>query len=213
MIATKQKLLDGAIAAIREHGVAGVSARTIAATAGVNQALVFYHYGSVHELLAAACRAATQTRVDAYRERFAAVTSLRELLDLGRALHEEERELGNVKVLAQLLAGAQVDEKLVAPTASALALWTAEIESVLSRILAGSPIAEIAQVRGLAHAVAASFVGLELYEGADPAGARNAFSALEQLAVLLEVAEDLGPVARRALRSRLAKARRPRVSP
>lgn len=31
---TKQRLLDGAIAAIREHGIAGVSARTIGAAAG-----------------------------------------------------------------------------------------------------------------------------------------------------------------------------------
>lgn len=62
--ATKQKLLDGAIAAIREFGVAGVSARTIAATAGVDQELELYHYGSVHELLAAACLSAAQARVE-----------------------------------------------------------------------------------------------------------------------------------------------------
>lgn len=208
---TKQRLLDGAMDTLRRQGIAGVSARNIAAAAGVNQALIFYHFGSVDDLLVRACTAATADRVDAYRQRFAAVGSLRELLDVGRALHEEERELGNVAVLAQMLAGAQHDEKLARVTADALAQWTGEIESVLRRVLAGSPFAEMADVPGLARAVSVSFVGLELYEGVDRDGARRAMDALEQLGVLLEVVEELGPVARRALRSKISKvaARRP----
>src|SRR5213078_627494 len=62
MTDTRQRLVDGAIETLRTHGLAGASARTIAATAGVNQALVFYHFGSVHELLEAACVAATEAR-------------------------------------------------------------------------------------------------------------------------------------------------------
>lgn len=210
MNTTKQKLLDGTLEAIRVHGVAGVSARTIAAVAGVNQALVFYHFGSVHELLAAACSAGTAARVAAYKERLEGVKSLRELLDVGRSLHEEERELGNVRVLAQLLAGAQVDEKLAAPTADALALWNAEIEVTLSRVLTGSPFADLADVRGLSRAISAAFIGLELYEGVDSEGAQSALSALEQLAALLEMVDDLGPIARRAVRGRVAKTARSR---
>ncbi|MEU9510178.1 TetR family transcriptional regulator [Micromonospora sp. NPDC048170] len=203
MAATRQKLIDGALAAIRAHGIAGTSARTIAAAAGVNQALVFYHFGSVDALLAEACRDATTARVAAYRERFAEVRSLRELLDVGRALHEQERAEGNVAVLAQLLAGAQSDERLAEPTAAALRLWTAEIETVLHRLLRDSPVASVADPPGLASAISAAFVGLELFEGVDPAGARDAFAALEHLAVLVEVVEELGPLARRALRGRL----------
>ncbi len=203
---TKQRLLEGAMDTLRRQGIAGVSARNIAAAAGVNQALIFYHFGSVDELLVRACTAATADRVDAYRQRFAAAGSLRELLDVGRALHEEERDLGNVAVLAQMLAGAQHDEKLARVTADALSQWTAEIESVLRRVLAGSPFAEMADVPGLARAVSVSFIGLELYEGVDRDGARRAMDALEQLGVLLEVVEELGPVARRALRSKISKA-------
>ncbi|MGW9038956.1 TetR/AcrR family transcriptional regulator, partial [Streptomyces sp. NPDC055721] len=53
---TRDKLLDGALRTLVEQGIAKASARAIATTAGVNQALVFYHFGSVDELLAAACR-------------------------------------------------------------------------------------------------------------------------------------------------------------
>ncbi|WP_433529299.1 TetR/AcrR family transcriptional regulator [Micromonospora sp. CA-263727] len=202
-MATREKLIDGALAAIREHGIAGVSARTIAAAAGVNQALVFYHFGSVDDLLAAACQSATAARVAVYRARFADVRSLRELLDLGRALHEQERAESNVAVLAQLLAGAQNDPRLAEPTAAALRLWTVEIEAVLHRLLDGSPAAPVADPPGLARAISAAFVGLELYEGVDPIGARSAFDALGRLATLVEVVDDLGPLARRAVRAKL----------
>jgi len=203
---TKRRLIDGALEAIRAHGIAGVSARTVAAAAGLNQALVFYHFGTVDELLAAACRSATEKRVAAYRDRLGAVTSLRGLLDLGRELHEEERRLGNVAVLAQLLAGAQTDERLAGPVAAALRLWTDEIEATLRRILAGSVLRDLADPAGLAAAVSAAFIGLELYEGVDAAGACAALVALDRLAVLADVVEDLGPVGRRALRARTRRA-------
>ncbi|HWF41120.1 MAG TPA: TetR/AcrR family transcriptional regulator, partial [Acidothermaceae bacterium] len=53
---TRRKLIDGTITTLRDKGIAGTSARVIAATAGVNQALVFYHFGTVDQLIDAACR-------------------------------------------------------------------------------------------------------------------------------------------------------------
>lgn len=205
MADTRQRLIDGAIETIRRQGIAGTSARTIASTAGVNQALVFYHFGSVHELLEAACLAATEARVAPFLERLDEVTSLRQLLDLGRNLHADERSAGNVKVLAQLLAGAQTDPRLAQATSAALHLWIAPIEQALDRLLDGSPLAALVDSAGLAHAVCAGFIGLELFDGIDPAGANLALDTLDRLAVLIEVVDDLGPVARRALRGKLRK--------
>ncbi|WP_169982888.1 TetR/AcrR family transcriptional regulator [Microbispora sp. H10836] len=203
---TRTRLLEGALETLRTQGIAKASARAIAAAAGVNQALVFYHFGSVDELLAAALRYGSEQRVAVYRERFASVTSLKELLDLGRSLHADERAAGNLAVLAQMLAGSQADERLAPATAGGLALWVAEVEDVLRRVLAGSPLAEFVDVAGLARATAAAFVGLELYEGVDKAGAEQAFDSLEQLAGLVTVLEDMGPIVRRTVRSRLRKA-------
>lgn len=205
MADTRQRLIDGTIETIRTHGVAGASARAIAATAGVNQALVFYHFGSVNGLLKAACLAATQARVAPVVERLDGVTSLRELLALGRAVHVEERGLGNVTVLAQMLAGAQADPELADATAAALRLWTTPVENAMARLLAGSPVAEAIDTAGLARAVCAGFIGLELYEGVAPADAEAALDALDRLAVLVEVVDELGPVARRALRGKLRR--------
>lgn len=203
---TRAKLLEGALETLRAQGIAGASARSIAAAAGVNQALVFYHFGSVHELLAAAVRHGAQQRAATYRERLGSVTSLRELLDLGRSLHADELAADNVAVLAQMLAGAQTDARLGPATAAGLGLWVAEIEAVLGRILGNGPLAEFVDLGGLARAAAAAFVGLELYEGVDAGGADRAIGALEQLATLTTTLEDLGPVARKMINRRTPKA-------
>lgn len=202
---TRQRLIDGALGTVREHGIAATSARTIAATAGVNQALIFYHFGTVHALLGAACTHATGVRIAGFRERLAAVDTLAGLLAVGRELHAEERAGGNVAVLAQLLAGAQRDDKLAPVVADALRMWTAEIETVLRRLLGAHPLAAALDLPGLAVAVSAGFIGVELFEGIDPAAAGSALDALERLAVLIEVADELGPVATRVLRRRLSR--------
>ncbi|MDX3658991.1 TetR/AcrR family transcriptional regulator [Streptomyces sp. ID05-26A] len=211
MADTRQRLIDGAIETIRAHGLTGTTARSIAATAGVNQALVFYHFGTVHDLLQAACLAATRARVEPFAEQLGRITDLRQLLALGRTLHTAERAEGNVMVLAQLLAGAQTDPKLAEATAASLRLWITPIEDALTRLLAGSPVAELIDTAGLARAVSAGFIGLELYEGVDPDGAQAALDALDRLAVLIEVVDDLGPVAVRALRAKLRKTAKNRI--
>jgi AcrR family transcriptional regulator len=205
MTDTRQRLIAATIATLRDKGMAGTSARVIAAAAGANQALIFYHFGTVDELIAVACREGAAERVAAYRDQFADVRSLRELLAVGRRINDVEREVGNVAVLAQVLAGGQQHPGLAAAARHALDLWITEIETALARLLRSSPLADVVDVPGLARGIAASFVGIELYDGVDPAGAERALGALETLGVLVEVVDDLGPVARRALRARLRK--------
>jgi AcrR family transcriptional regulator len=211
--ATKAKLLTGALQTLIEHGIAGTSARTIAAAAGVNQALIFYHFGSVDDLLAAACRQAAEQRVALYRDRLARVNNLSELLDLARELHVEEKSAGYLAVLGQLLAGAQTQPRLAPATAAGMSSWTEELELVLARVLAGSPLGEFVDGGGLAKAIAAGFVGLELYEGVDAEGTERALDALGQLAALVGAFDDLGPVTQRAVRARLRRARRSVTEP
>jgi AcrR family transcriptional regulator len=200
---TKAKLLLAAVESLREDGIAGISARAIATRAEVNQALIFYHFGTVAELVEAACRDAVDTSAEFYREQFATVSSLGELLALGRELHQRERAAGNVAVMAQLMSGAQTDSTLKSAAGYAMKRWNQEIESVVRRVLRGHLMAELADPGGLARGISAGFIGLELYEGVDAEGAALALAALEQLGVLVDVMDDLGPVARRAVRSTL----------
>jgi hypothetical protein len=110
--------------------------------------------------------------------------------------------------MAQLMSAARTDPVLASAARYGMDVWTAAIESVVERVLRGSPLAELADSAALARAISASFIGLELYEGVDAEGAAHALDSLERLGVLVEVVNDLGPVARRALRAKLKGIRR-----
>ncbi|MFZ2014978.1 MAG: TetR/AcrR family transcriptional regulator [Nocardioides sp.] len=205
---TRDKLLGAAADVLRTEGLSGLSARSVAARAGVNQALVFYHFGSVSELVETALRRSADLAVATYRNRFDDVASFTELLVLGRELHAAERDRGNVAQMAQVMSGALADDTLARAGRYALEQWTRQIETVLGRLLADSPLRGLVEPAGLARAVGASFLGLELYDGVDPDGASSAMSALESLGNLLEMVDGLGPVGTRAVRSQVRKAGR-----
>ncbi|MEO7069972.1 MAG: TetR/AcrR family transcriptional regulator [Nostocoides sp.] len=201
MTDTKTLLKEAAIRTLREDGLAGASARTIAGRAGVNQALIFYHFDTVNELLEVASNDAVDAAVAHYCEAFAGTASLTDLLGLGREVRGRERANGNVAVMAQLMSGAQGNEVLSRATRYAMARWTAEIERVLRRVVGTGPMAGLVDLTGLAHLVSAGFIGLELYAGADQEGADRALATLGDLARLTETLDSVGPVAARVIRS------------
>jgi AcrR family transcriptional regulator len=173
-----------------------------AARAEVNQALVFYHFGTVSELLEAAVRRSVDLAVATYRDRLVDVSSVAELLSLGRELHRTERERGNVAQMAQVMAGAQRDEALARAGKYAMQQWSREVEAVLRRLLPGSPLDGLLDPRGLARAVTSGFIGLERYDGVDARGASAALGALEEIAALVSTLEGLPPLVVRAARGR-----------
>jgi AcrR family transcriptional regulator len=201
-VTTKDRLLAAAAAALAQDGVTGVSARTVAARAEVNQALVFYHFGSVSGLLDAAVRRSVDLAVASYRDRLADITTLAELLSVGRALHESERRSGNVAQMAQVMAGAMRDQTLAVAARYAMDRWTAEIDGVLTRVLPSSPLHGLVEPSGLARTIAAGFIGLELYDAVDPEAAEAALASLDTIGALVSAFDVLPPLALRAVRNR-----------
>jgi len=204
--ATRERLEGAAVETLRREGVTGLSARVVADRAGQNQALIFYHFGTLAGLVDVAARRSVEESTARHRERIAGARSFAELLAVGRALHEQERERGNVRVMAQLLAGAQRDPALAATARCCLDRWHAELEPAVRRLLVGSPLALVVEPAALARTISAGFLGVELYEAANADGAQAALHALERLGLLIEVVDELGPVGRRAVRSVLRRA-------
>lgn len=201
---TRTVLKAAALRTLTTRGIAGTSARTIADAAGLSQGLIFYHYGSVDGLLEAAATEGAEERAAAYRERLAAVTSLGELAELARQLHDEERELGNVAVMAQLLAGAHTHPELVPVARANYDRLADEVQHTLHRLLADTALAGALPADHLAHAVSAAFIGIELLPDADDTSP-ELFETLGQLARLVDSILDLGPTATAALRRRLPR--------
>jgi AcrR family transcriptional regulator len=173
---TRTALVAGAIEALREVGFAGASAREIAARAGANQALVFYHFGSVNELLLAALDDISTRRLEVYTAIVEKAVNLTELIDSAREIFTEDLDAGHVTVLVEMITGAQSTPGLGEQVAARLAPWRDFAESGVQKGVAGSPFAVMLPVKEIAHAVVAGFLGLELLASLD--GDREAALAL-----------------------------------
>ena len=130
---TRAALVAGAIEALREVGFAGASAREIARRAGCNQALVFYHFGSVTDLLLAALDDVSARRLAAYADVVDRATTLTDLIDSARAIFGEDLDAGHVAVLVEMITGAQSTPGLGEQVAARLAPWRDFAESAVRR--------------------------------------------------------------------------------
>jgi AcrR family transcriptional regulator len=187
-IPTRTRILEAALAALRDEGIAGISARTIARYGDFNQALIFYHFGSVDALLIAVARSESERRSALYAEALRDVTSLRELVAVARRLHEEEFQAGTVAALTQMIAGAVGTAELAQGIREAFEPWTALVGESIARVLAGTPYAGLLPSGDLTTAVAALFLGIELLVGLDPdaAAGDSLFTTMEGVATLVD---------------------------
>lgn len=185
---TKQRIMDAAFETVRKVGITGASARAIAAEGDFNQALIFYHFGSVGNLLVQAAKASSAKRVEAYREVTNDVTSLTELVDVARRLHADSSQDGSVAVLTQLMAGAASDADMGRAVLEGFEGWIAIVEDALGQTLAGQPLGDAIPPREAAYAIAALFLGIELMARLDPerSEAPAVFDALHDLATIFE---------------------------
>jgi AcrR family transcriptional regulator len=204
---TRQRLLQAALEVLASEGIAGASARTIAARVEVNQALVFYHYGSVDDLLAEAARSVSRQRADHYARQLAHVGTFTDLAAQARRLHADERANGNLAVLVQLLAGAPRRPVLGPALRENFELLAAPVEATIRRLLAGSPLDGIVDAGDLASGVAGAFLGLQLLDGVVTEVEAGPFAALDALAGVVDLALEAGTIEKAVLRRRLRGAR------
>jgi AcrR family transcriptional regulator len=199
--ATRQRIMKAALETVRIHGITGTSARAIATTGGFNQALIFYHFGTVNNLLIESARTSSADRVAAYRDVTDEVSSLASLVDVAAKLHTESERDGSVTVLTQLMAGAASDPDMGKAVLEGFQGWISLVEDALEKAVDGEPIAGVLPTREVAYAISALFLGIELMARLDPdnSEAEAVFSALGDLAGLIE---SMPPVALRYLQRR-----------
>ena len=160
--ATRQALVDAAVEALRDVGFTGASARDIARRAGSTQSQVFYHFGSVADLLLAALDDVSARRMAAYRPLLDSAASPADLLRAGRTVVADDVKSGDLKVLVEMIAGAQTVPGLGEQVAERLTPWYAFAEAAVTKATAGLPFGSMLPARDIAHAVVAGIIGLEL---------------------------------------------------
>jgi AcrR family transcriptional regulator len=160
--ATKARLIDAAVATLKAKGFAGASAREIASAGGLNQALVFYHFGSVQNLLLAALDLVSSRRMRSYGPRFEAARTVSELAALAREIYDEDRENGYVTVLGEMVAGGISNAELGAAVVARVEPWIEMVQRKLGELLADSPLEAILPARDVAFAIIALYLGIDL---------------------------------------------------
>jgi AcrR family transcriptional regulator len=164
---TRQALVDAAIESLRFDGYAGASARAIAARAGSNQSLVFYHFGSVAELLLAALDEVSDRRFRRYTAAVAGIESPARLVAAATEIFREDLDEGYVTVLVEMIAGAASSPELGQQVARRIAPWRAFAHDAIEATISATPLASLVPVGDAAYAVVALYLGMEMLSHLD----------------------------------------------
>lgn len=196
---TKLGIVEAALETLKERGLAGASAREIARAGNLNQALIFYHFGSVRQLLLAVVDLTSARRMDAYGSDFEAARSLPELAALAQRIYAEDLENGYVTVLGEVVAGGVGDRELGAGVVARIEPWIAMVERKAAALLASTPFAAIVPARDLAFGLIAFYLGIDMLSHLEGSHARAerllalGTSLAEPVDALLTAGREEGP--------------------
>jgi AcrR family transcriptional regulator len=160
-------LVSAAIDALRDTGYAGASAREIAGRAGCSQALVFYHFGTVNDLLLAALDEVSSRRMAAYRDLLSGANSATALAVSAREILTADLDAGYVRVLVEMITAAHAVPGLGDEVAARLEPWRELTEQAVRSALGRSAAARLLPPAEAARALVAGFLGLELLASLD----------------------------------------------
>jgi AcrR family transcriptional regulator len=178
---TRGTILDAATKTLQTEGFAGATSRAIARAGGFNQALIFYHFGSLDGLLLAALEHTATARLERYRQALAPVATPEELFAALSTLYDEDRASGHMTVVAQMLAGGLTRDELAPRVLAQMRPWIELAEETIARVL--SPALPSGE---LAYAAITFYLGVNLLASLEPESA--------QLDALFEHVRLLGPL-------------------
>jgi AcrR family transcriptional regulator len=170
---TKDRLINAASQVLRTVGYGGASARVIAKAAEVNSALVFYHFGSVDQLLLAALDRSSAERMALHRVTVEDVRSLEDLVAAAERIYHDDVEGGHITLFTELVAAALAKPELRGPLAERAEPWADFVEATLQRVLGGSALARLMPPRDLANAAITFYLGANLFTVLDPDQSRT----------------------------------------
>jgi AcrR family transcriptional regulator len=185
---TKLQIAEAALETLKTNGFAGASARVIAHTGSFNQALIFYHFGSVQNALLAALDLVSARRLAEYGPAFEKARTPTELARLARAIYHEDLERGYVTALGEMVSGGVSDPLLGAEVAARIEPWIDMVEGKLEQLVARSPFRALIPAGDLAFATVSVYFGVDMlsHMQRDHARAEALLDLADRLAALLE---------------------------
>jgi AcrR family transcriptional regulator len=157
--------------------------------------LIFYHFGSVANLLLAGLDSVSARRMRQYGEAVDHAGSPTELVDVATAIFRDDLDAGYVAVLVEMIAGASSTPGLGPEVSARLGPWFAFAEQAVTTAL-GPPLDGVLPPGDVAYAIVALYLGLEMltHLDGDRARALGLFAHAKNLAALLEAMTPTTPM-------------------
>jgi AcrR family transcriptional regulator len=159
---TRKRIVDAALKTLKKEGFAGATSRAIARQGGFNQALIFYHFGSLDGLLLAALDQTSNERLRRYRAAVEEAETVEDMAQVAASIYAEDRDQGHMTVVSQMVAGSVARPELAKEVVARMEPWIELCEEALRKGLAKTPAAEALPLRDLAYAVVTFYLGLNL---------------------------------------------------
>lgn len=169
---TKHRIVEAAFHTLKEEGFAGTSARAIARRGGFNQALIFYHFGTLNDLLLATLDKTSAERMSRYRDSIGTAVSVDEKIQTATRLYREDLESGHITVISEMIAGSLARPDLGPEVVARMEPWIRFTEGVISELLSGSMFEDLLAPRVLAFAIVALYLGVDLLSHLDQDNSR-----------------------------------------
>jgi AcrR family transcriptional regulator len=185
--------VEAALTTLRTHGFPGTTARAIARTGKLNQALIFYHFGSLDRLLLAALDLTSTQRLARYQSALTDVRSMSELIDVMSRLYVEDVEVGHVAAVQEMVAGGSSVPSLRLEVVARMEPWVRFADEVITRMLKGTFLESVLPTKDFAYAAVALYFGIETLTHLD--GDRR------QAEALFDTSKQLAPIADAVLTS------------
>jgi AcrR family transcriptional regulator len=185
--ATKLQILEATLETLKNEGFTGATSRAIARAGGFNQALIFYHFGTLDGLLLAALDQTSEERLERYRQAIADAETVDMLLAAVAKLYAEDRERGHMTVVAQMVAGSAARPELKPALVERMEPWIALCEDAIGKGFGWLGLPELVPRRELAYAFVTFYLGVNLMTQLDEDRTRTdaLFARLEAIAPLL----------------------------
>ncbi len=207
---TKSRILDAPFRCLATSGYAALSVREIAKDAGVNHALINYHFGTKDRLVIAVLDEANQELLVRQKQMYTAPGGFAAKWAQARRFYENDIASGFVRVQAELYAASLSNPELRAQFLPRIQTWKQVVLEAVREALAmhQPPLPPAFSAEAIASLISEFWLGMEfarLIGGAEEQARHTlALDAIEQMLVALETTPPKAlriPKSRRARRS------------
>jgi len=187
---TRALILQAARRRLVEQGYANLNVRDIAADAGVNHALIGYHFHGKQQLVLAVLDDANTRLLERQSDMYSQPTPASKKWQQARDFYEEDLASGFVKLLMELMAGSFHDEVLRREFTPRLLAWKKLIEGAVDELIEANGLKLPVSGRAISAWITWFWIGMEASMALGiPEKDGHQHEALEAMALLLRRVE------------------------